>query len=143
MTVTLRMPPELETRLRDEAAKAGLDADTYIVRALERILPQPTPQPPAALSPRESELFDKINIGLSQQEWRRYHELIEKREDEAISQGELDELIATTDHVERLNVTRMKHVIELAKLRNVPLEQLMDELGIGNGRDAVRGLKGE
>jgi hypothetical protein len=47
------------------------------------------------------------------------------------------------EHIERANAARMEYLIELANLRSVPLPQLMDELGLGNGREARGGLKDE
>jgi hypothetical protein len=142
MTLTLQVPPELESRLREQAAREGVDAGTIIVRALERALPASSPPSPQALSARETELLGKINIGLSQDEWRRYRDLIAKRQQETLTPPEYQELIATGERIEMLNAQRMKQVIELSKLRNVPLMDLMDQLGIGNGRDMDRGLRG-
>jgi hypothetical protein len=138
--VTLHLPPELEMRLRNEAAREGLDADAYIVRTLERTLPSSVAASTITnLSRRESELLEKIGIGLSEDDWRRYRDLEAKCDDETLTPAEQQEFIATSHRIERANARRMSHLIELAALRRIPLEQLMDELGLGNGKEAGGG----
>jgi hypothetical protein len=82
------------------------------------------------LSERESELLLKINEGLSPTDAKRMKDMIAKRQSYTITEAELQELIRLTDEAERLNVERLKHLIELAHLRNVTLDQLMDQLGL-------------
>ncbi len=82
------------------------------------------------LSEREAELLMKINQGLSLDTAQRRKKLIAKREAETITKKELQELIQITTEVERLNVERIKNLIELASLRNVTLDELIDQLGL-------------
>lgn len=82
------------------------------------------------LSARESELLVKINQGLPPADAKRMKKLIAKRQSYTIAEDELQELIRLTDEAERLNVERVKHLIELAQLRNVTLDELMDKLGV-------------
>lgn len=96
-------------------------AKLFALKARERV---------PALSEQESKLMLQINQGLSSADARRRKELIAKRESYTISEDELQELIRLTDEAERLNVERVKHLIELSHLRNVPLEELMKQLGI-------------
>ena len=80
--VTLHLPPELESRVRNEAAREGLDADAYIVRALERALPTTIAALVTSnLSRRESELLENVGVGSSDHEWCRYRELKSKSDD--------------------------------------------------------------
>ena len=39
MTLTIDLPPELESRLREEAAKQGLEAADYALQLIQRQLP--------------------------------------------------------------------------------------------------------
>ncbi len=78
----------------------------------------------------ESELLMKINEGLTEAEWKRYHQLVEKRRSETIKKKELEELIATTDKLEWLNARRLESVYKLSVLRKVPAETLIKQLGI-------------
>jgi len=38
MTLTIDLKPELEAQLREEAAKSGMDASTFVVQALQERL---------------------------------------------------------------------------------------------------------
>jgi hypothetical protein len=87
-------------------------------------------QQPLHLSRAETELLQKINLGLSEQQWRRYRELIAKRRAETLAAEEQRELIALSDQIEQANARRMENLIALAKLRQVSLETQMNELGI-------------
>lgn len=82
------------------------------------------------LSERESELLMKINQGLPPQTRQRLDELIEKRQAYAISEEELQELKQLTDQIEKSDAARLKCLIELAALRNIPLDDLISQLGL-------------
>ncbi|HWE03819.1 MAG TPA: hypothetical protein VG326_15550 [Tepidisphaeraceae bacterium] len=144
MTVTLQMPPGLEARVRDEAMREDLPADAIILRALAQVYPE---APPGHIgdraSAREVELLEKVGLGLTDDQWRRYWELREKLENDALTLAERSELLVVSENIERANATRMTHLVELANLRNVSLSRLMDELGLGNGREARGGSANE
>ena len=129
MTISLEIPPDIEAELREEARKASLDTDTYILKALREHLRQSQKQPPH-LTKGESELLQKINLGLSETEWQRYHKLITKRRSETLTEDEKQELIALSDRIEEANARRIEALVELAELRGTSLEAVMDELGI-------------
>ena len=97
---------------------------------VRRLFALKTQQESPGLSEREAELLMKINQGLSLDTARRRKKLIAKREAETITKKELQELIQITTEVERLNVERIKNLIELASLRNVTLDELLDQLGL-------------
>jgi hypothetical protein len=140
--VTLNMPPELESRLRDEAAREGVDPDTFIVRAIEMALRvNRRTDRPAQLTSRESELLGNIGLGLSDADWEMFRELRSKSEADALSEKDRAELLAITERIERANAARMKNLVELAALREVSLDKLMDELGLGNGMEIGGGPK--
>ena len=129
MTINLNLPAEIEAELLEEAKKANLDPDAYILETLRNHLHRRQKQPPH-LTKLEADLLQKINIGLSQNKWQRYHELIAKRQAETISDEEHQELIAFSDQIEIANVQRMQALIELAQHRKTSLEILMQDLGI-------------
>lgn len=83
-----------------------------------------------ALSERESELLLQINRGLPAQTRKRLNELIEKRQSHTIQQDELQELRQITDQIEKSDAERLKWLIELAALRNLPLDDLINQLGL-------------
>lgn len=82
------------------------------------------------LAEREAELLGQIYQGLPAATQQRLNELIEKRQAYTITETELQELSALTDQVELFDVARLERLIELAHLRNVPLQQLIQQLGL-------------
>lgn len=102
------------------------ELEQFVVRLFALKAQQETP----GLSEREAELLMEINQGLPPATGKRMKKLIAKRQSGTITEDELQELIRFTDEAERLNVERVKHLTELAALRNVTLDELMDRLGI-------------
>jgi hypothetical protein len=123
--ITLNLPPELDQELRTEAARQGLEPDHYIIHTLqERLQARPTEEP------TESDLLQQINIGFTAEAWTQYHRLIAKRQAETLTSEEHEYLIQLSDRLEHLNVLRIQALIQLANLRNQPLSDLMQTLGI-------------
>lgn len=85
-----------------------------------------TPQ----LSPQESALLLQINQGLTASEQTRYAELITKREAETLSEPEYSELLALGEKAEAIQAKRLEALAELAKLRSIPLTELVQTLGL-------------
>ena len=129
MTITLEIPPEFEAHLHKEAEKAGLDTNSYLVNMLRDHL-QKNQDQILHLSSTESELLQKINLGLSQEDWQHYHKLIDKRRAGNLTDDEQIELIDLSDHIEKANAERMEHLVEWAHLRGKSLEAVMKDLGI-------------
>ncbi len=134
MAVTIELAPEFEAQLREEAARAGLDADTFIRKTLEeRVLQgRPSSQGRPPLSPREMSLLQGINQGLPAETWQRYHTLVAQRRAETLTSVEQTELIGLSDQIEVANARRMAALAELARLRQTSLEEVMAQLGIKN-----------
>lgn len=131
MTMTIDLPPELETRLRDEAAKEGLAPDRFVLSAVEERLHQRrTEQDVPHLSKAESELMLKINAGLPVETWRQYHALIAKRNAGTLASEEQQTLVGLVDQVEIAHARRLGYLLELANLRGTTLDAVMDALGI-------------
>lgn len=84
----------------------------------------------SVLSEREAELLSQIYQGLPSATQQRLNKLIEQRQAYTITKAELQELIALTDQVELFDAVRLERLIELAHLRNVPLEKLINQLGL-------------
>jgi hypothetical protein len=78
----------------------------------------------------ESELLLKINQPVPADLQRRYEELIARRDERTLSPEDHQELLRLTDQVELLEAERVRHLIELARLRNVSLDELMRQLGM-------------
>jgi hypothetical protein len=131
-TITLQLSSELEQQLLSAATEQGIEPDLYILNTLqERFQTYPS------ASTTEAELIQQINIGLSPSEWEQYHALIAKRQAETLTPNEHQHLIATSDHLEKLNVQRVKALIKLAELRHQPLPELMESLGINSNPEIL------
>ena len=133
MTLTLDIRPELEAQLKAEAAKAGLDASTFILNAIEERMRQNwrgTHSLPNRLSTQEAVLLQKINQGLPEEVRQRYRCLVAKRRAETLTSEDHAELIALSDRIDETNARRIEHLAELAQLRESSLDDVMRQLGI-------------
>jgi antitoxin component of RelBE/YafQ-DinJ toxin-antitoxin module len=128
MTIHLNVTSELERQLNKVAKQMGLTPDTYIMRLLQQELQKRSA--PARLSAEESALLQQINISLSPIKWEQYHVLLAKRDNETLTTGEQEDLIAISDQIEEANVRRMKAVAELARVRNTTIPALVTNLGL-------------
>jgi hypothetical protein len=82
------------------------------------------------LSQQETALLLRINQGIPAETQRRFDELVTKRQAETITSDELQELIELTDQIEQRDSECLAALIELARLRQITLDDLMDTLGI-------------
>ena len=83
-----------------------------------------------ALAPRESELLLQINQSLPPQKRQRLNRLFKQRQSHTITPDELQELKQMTHQIEKSDAARLKCLIELAALRNIPLDDLIKQLGL-------------
>lgn len=89
-----------------------------------------------SLSQREAELLQQINDGLPATARQRYNVLNEKLLDETITSQEHQEFGDLVDQIEQADAERLQQLVELAQLRNVSLDTLMEQLGIQRSRYA-------
>ena len=75
-------------------------------------------------------LLEKINTGLPDEIQEKYLTLIEKSANETLSETEHMQLLQLIPKVEAKQVERLKYLIELAHLKNISVDQLMEQLGI-------------
>jgi hypothetical protein len=85
---------------------------------------------PPMLAPSESELLQKINVGLPRSVRVRYKQLIAKRRAETLTPQEYAELLRLGGQVEEYDAQRITWLADLAQLRGVSLEELMDTLDL-------------
>jgi hypothetical protein len=130
MTLTLEISPEQEETLRAIAERQGVAPDRYVLDLLQEQLNRDRGLPPH-LPRAEAELLQRINEGLPEATWERYHALKEKRDAETLTEAEHAELIRLVNQVEGWNVRRLEAVAELAKLRGVRFPDLVKQLGLG------------
>jgi hypothetical protein len=82
------------------------------------------------LTGSESELLSRINQSLPAGDRARLKQLIHMRDAETITSTELQELIGMTDRLEKLQAERLAALAELATLRGVTLDEVINQLGI-------------
>lgn len=113
--------------LLDAAAK--LDSESF-KHFVTQILALQAQRRTHTLSEAESDLLKQINIGIALDTWQRYEELKAKRRAATLSPTEHEALISISNKIEIANAQRISALTQLAALRHLPLEELMDQLGI-------------
>jgi hypothetical protein len=130
MNITIELTPELERQVRERARAAGVAAEDYVRNALAQQLKETSSNSPPCLSLEESRLLVEINQGLPEEAWRRYQQLVSKRQAATLTTDEHEDLKLLTDEIETANAKRLAKLVALARLRQVSLDALMEELGI-------------
>ncbi len=125
MNIVLELPEALEHQLREEAAQHGVSLNRYIV---ERLTDKSADQKNVPLT--EGALLQKINLGIEEEEWKRFHALVALRKSAQINESDQQELTALTEKIEAAHAARLPYLVELAFMRNVTLSQLMKDLGL-------------
>lgn len=85
-------------------------------------------KPAQRLSKKETDLFLRINCTLPEAEQQRFADLTEKRLAGKLSTVEHKELEQLILAWERLGADQLQAVIELARLRKIPPEQMLKQL---------------
>ena len=82
------------------------------------------------LSAAETDLLLQINQGVHTELHQQYQALKKKQDAEILTGGEYEELLELSDRIEIIAAARAGSLVKLSQLRQVPLTQLMNELGI-------------
>jgi hypothetical protein len=85
---------------------------------------------PEALTHAEIRMLHALPQEIPLNVQQRYAELHAKLLDESLSEEEHNELLSLVEIIEKADAGRLKHLLELAQLRNTTLDALMDQLGI-------------
>jgi hypothetical protein len=125
-TAIIKVEPGL-AKAYNAAPKATQKKAQAALRQALRQVPVPIAEAPR-LSKRESELFLTINRCLSDKQWQRMTELNEKIEAETATDKEHTELLRLAKRAEKMQVERLRAVIELAQLRKVAPEEILRQL---------------
>ncbi len=122
MSITVDIAPKLANKLKELVVQKGLDLDNFVNKLLEEQLD--------SIATKEDELLLKINLGIAEEKWKLYYQLIEKRKAETLTTVEYQQLIDLSNEIEIANAERMKYLVQLAQMRKVSLKVLMNDLGI-------------
>lgn len=113
MGLTIQLEPDLEARIREQAANAGVPVERY-----------------AAQRMAESDLLWRIRTVAPETETRRLHHLMRRRRAGALDASESAELQALLDVREERAGQRIVDVTTLAGLREMTVKQVVEQLGL-------------
>jgi hypothetical protein len=114
MSLTITLPPEVESRLREDARRELVPVEEVAARRLQ-----------------EAELLRRIFAYFPPEETREMRALGRKRQaDGALSAAEAERLMELAHRREEKNAARLSDILQLARLRGVSHRQVMAELGI-------------
>jgi hypothetical protein len=83
------------------------------------------------LKNREVELIKKLKrLDLSPEKQKVYRSLLKKFRAENIASEEYRTLLQISEELEKIGVERLKFLIEISKIRNKTLDEIMEELNI-------------
>jgi hypothetical protein len=77
------------------------------------------------MSKSQIELLQKINEQLPLSVQRQFATLNAKRQDETLTPAEHQELLRLIDQIEQANVDRLRHLLELAQIQEVSIDDLL------------------
>ena len=133
MHLTIELPYDLETQLREQAHQKGKALNQYITSLIQDKIGTPKPTT-STLTADETRLFNIINKGFADEFWTKLHSLDRKRLQLTLTETDRAELLTMTEQMEVANLERMKALIELAEIRQTDLDTLMTQLGLTNGK---------
>jgi hypothetical protein len=113
MALTIILQPEVEARMRDEAARDGLTVEQVTARRL-----------------LETDLLWRIRTAAPEAETRELHRLLRRRRVVSLTEAEQARLQTLLDEREMRAAERMQDLAQLSQLRSMPVRQLMEQLGI-------------
>jgi hypothetical protein len=77
------------------------------------------------MSKSQIELLQKINEQLPLSVQRQFATLNAKRQDETLTPAEHQELLRLIDQIEQADVDRLRHLLELAQIQEVSIDELL------------------
>jgi hypothetical protein len=120
------MSPAVNTLFHEVERLDNRSLDNFITNIISLRARRDTPN----TQKEEALLLEKINKSLPFEQVDRLRKLNQKRVKSDISEQENAELLVLLEKIEKLNVSRLKHITALARLRNVSVRELMKQLGI-------------
>jgi hypothetical protein len=118
MSLTITVSPDLEERLRDNAAREGVAPEVIAARRLE-----------------EADLLLRILAWIDPDVWARFRQLAARQQEDEFTESEFtdeerQELRRLNNEVEIRHAERLECVGRIARLRGISLEQALQQLGI-------------
>ena len=124
--VTSRIEIDLDEVLQGLARLETKELEQFV----EKVMALQAQRQAPSLPKDETELLQQINRGLPDGIRQRYDALNAKLHDETITPQEHEELLTLIDRIELADAERMQRLVALARLRGVPVDTMMEQLGI-------------
>ena len=136
MPLTVELPPSLEQRIRDRAAELGGDPETVVANLVRDHFDAVVDSPFVPLTEEETKWFKQVNEipppGVRER-WRELDQLRRTGQLDEIQQAEMTTLY---DQIEANHARRIEAAAELAKLWQVSLDSVIEQLGLSpSGED--------
>ena len=128
MSLTITLPNELEQFLQSHAQQVGIPVETLLARTIAERWEGVRRAP--SLPERESELLLRLQTLFPPEQTRQYHALCEKSDAQTLTEVERGQFLALLEQRDHQNAERLQIAAELAHLRNLPLREVMAQLGI-------------
>ena len=124
--VVSQIEPDVDQLLQSVARLGSGELEQFTDRFLALRAHRRAP----SLPQRESELLQLINRGVPAEVRQRYDALNDKLHAETITDEEHQELLGLIEQVKQADAERLRNLVELAQLRQLSLDELMDQLGL-------------
>lgn len=111
-----------------EAVEQLSDDDFYFF--MQRVLRLNADRKISDISENETELVAKINGGPTRDVWEEFRFLCKKFRSRTLSEEEKITFKELNNQVEAWNVERLSYLIQLSRVQQKPLQQIMNDLGI-------------
>jgi hypothetical protein len=128
MSLIIQLPVTTEHYLRESATREGMPLERYIAQLLTATSISKNTKKKKPVT--EKELLKHIQLDIQTDDLEEYHRLRTLFKVNKITETERENLIQLNDLIEIAHAKRMSYVLQLAKLRNIPLEKAMEDLGI-------------
>jgi hypothetical protein len=113
--------------LKEASQLSRQELDQFVSKIISLRAQRTAPSLPG----KEAELLRRINLGVPTSLQERFADLAKKRDAEALTPEEHEELKGLTLEAERIEADRIRDLSELASLRGTTLSALMESLGLG------------
>jgi hypothetical protein len=135
MTLTVELPPSLEQRVRDRAAELGGDPETVVADLVRDHFAAAVDSPFVPLTEEETKWFKQVNEVPTAGVRERWRELDRLRRAGQLDENQQAEMTKLYDQIEANHARRIEAAAELAKLWQISLDSVIDQLGLSPSGD--------
>ena len=129
MSLTIQLPLTIEQHLRETAIKQGLSLENYVMQILA-LKSSSNEGKKRKKGLTENDLLMHTQMNILPDDLEEFYRLSKLYKSGELTVDEHEKLAYLNDLIEIAHAERMKYVVALAKLRNISLEVVMDDLGI-------------